>query len=79
MLKIDDSCGHDISDQDAAVQAYGLCPLCLASDVDRLRTALKKIAGPDPESTLDEPDLDCEVVVKLRAIARAALSNGERG
>lgn len=50
----------------------------LEAEIDRLRAALKKIAGPDPESTLDEPDLDGEVVVKLRAIASAALSNGDQ-
>lgn len=50
----------------------------LEAEIDRLRAALKKIAGPDPESTLDEPDLDFEVVVKLRAIASAARSDGDR-
>ena len=54
------------------------CAACYEDQIDRLRTALKSIAGPDPESTLDEPDLDCEVVVKLRAIASAALSTGDQ-
>lgn len=50
----------------------------MLEELDRFRAALKKIAGPDPESTLDEPDLDYEVVVKLRAIASAALSNEDQ-
>lgn len=43
------------------------------AEADLLREALEQIAGPDPKATLDEPDLDWEVVVKLRAIAKAAL------
>lgn len=30
-------CPHDISEQDVAAQADGLCPLCLAADLARVR------------------------------------------
>ena len=42
-LEMIDSCPHDISDQDIATQVDGLCPLCLAADVNRLSIALEKI------------------------------------
>ncbi|MGF6434304.1 hypothetical protein [Bradyrhizobium elkanii] len=46
----------------------------------RLRKALEKIAK-EPPANLDEPDMDWEVVQKMRAIARKALAqpNGSRG
>jgi hypothetical protein len=68
------SCPHDISEQDVASQADGLCPLCLAAEVNRLRTALERLAN-DPPANRDEPDMDWEVVVKMRAIAKAALDH----
>jgi hypothetical protein len=68
------SCPHDISEQDVASQADGLCPLCLAAEVNRLRIALESLTK-DPPPTLDEPDEDWEVVVKMRAIAQAALDH----
>jgi hypothetical protein len=68
------SCPHDISEQDVASQADGLCPLCLAAEVNRLRIALESLTT-DPPPTLDEPDEDWEVVVKMRAIAQAALDH----
>ena len=43
-----------------------------AEKIERLRAALESLTK-DPEPTLDEPDEDWEVVVKMRAIARAAL------
>lgn len=48
-----------------------------ADEIERLRAALGKIAK-DPPATLDEPDLDWEVIQKIRAIARAAISSGVR-
>jgi hypothetical protein len=37
------ACGHDVSEQDTAAHADGLCPLCLANEVHLLRTALEQI------------------------------------
>lgn len=39
---------------------------------ERLRTALQDLLE-DPPATLDEPDTDAEVIIKMRAIARGAL------
>jgi hypothetical protein len=41
---------------------------------ERLRAALESLTE-DPPATLDEPDADWEVIVKMRAIATAALDN----
>jgi hypothetical protein len=46
-----------------------------ADEIGRLRAALESLTA-DPPSTLDEPDEDWEVIVKMRAIARAALDAG---
>lgn len=43
-----------------------------ADRIEELETALREIVI-DPPSTLDEPDQDCEVIRKMREIARAAL------
>jgi hypothetical protein len=40
-----------------------------------IRLAALQSLTKDPPSTLDEPDEDWEVVVKMRRIARAALSD----
>jgi hypothetical protein len=45
---------------------------CAAIEIARLRRALESLTK-DPPATLDEPDEDWEVVVKMRAIAQAAL------
>jgi hypothetical protein len=44
-------------------------------EIDRLRRALELLADELPEEmhTLDEPDEDWEVIVKMRAIAREAI------
>jgi hypothetical protein len=49
-----------------------------ADEIDRLRAALELLTQELPEEyhTLDEPDEDWEVVVKMRAIAREALDYG---
>lgn len=36
-------CSHDIVAQDVAVNADGMCPLCLAADNKKLRKALETI------------------------------------
>ena len=36
-LKMVEPCPHDISDQDVASHADGLCPLCLYADLHRLK------------------------------------------
>jgi hypothetical protein len=46
-------------------------------EIERLRAALESLLK-DPPPTLDEPDTDAEVIVKMRAIAREALTNGQR-
>ncbi len=52
-----------------------------ADEIDRLRRALELLTDELPEEmhTLDEPDEDWEVIVKMRAIAREALSPSHRG
>jgi hypothetical protein len=42
------------------------------TEIERLRAALENITK-DPPATLNEPDSNVEVIVKMRAIARAAL------
>ena len=44
-------------------------------EVEGLRKALEQMLV-DPPSTLDEPDTDAEVIMKMREIARAALTTG---
>ena len=44
------------------------------AEIERLQAALQSLTE-DPPSTLDEPDEDWEVIVKMRAIARAALKD----
>ncbi len=50
-------------------------------EIDRLRKALELLTEELPEEmhTLDEPDEDWEVIVKMRAIASEALSPSHRG
>lgn len=49
-----------------------------ADRIEALEGALRQMAK-DPPPNLDEPDLDFEVIEKMRAIARAALSSQEAG
>lgn len=42
-LQLAPSCAHDVSEQDVATQADGLCPLCLEADNARLRESLTQI------------------------------------
>ena len=44
----------------------------LNREIERLRAALQSLTK-DPPATLDEPDTDDEVIIKMRAIARDAL------
>lgn len=44
---------------------------------ERLRAALESLTK-DPPATLDEPDEDWEVIIKMRAIARSALAGDTR-
>jgi hypothetical protein len=50
-------------------------------EIERLRKALELLADELPEEmhTLDEPDEHWEVIVKMRTIAREALSSEHRG
>jgi hypothetical protein len=57
-----------------------------ADEIERLRAALESLTE-DPPATLDGPDADWEVIIKMRNIAREALglphgpthSNGHQG
>ncbi len=42
LLEITPTCEHDISEQDVAAQADGLCPLCLSAQNEKLRAALEQ-------------------------------------
>lgn len=42
---------------------------------ERLRAALESLTKDPPPTLSREPDTDCEVVLKMRAIARDALSH----
>lgn len=46
---------------------------CAANEIDRLRGVLESLTK-DPPPTLDEPDTGAEVVIKMREIAREALT-----
>jgi hypothetical protein len=59
-------CPHDISEQDVAAQADGLCPLCLLAEVILLKSALESI---DAAAVAKRAG----AVKKMQAIARAAL------
>jgi hypothetical protein len=37
-------CEHDINERECAVTADGMCPLCLAAEIERLRALLKGVA-----------------------------------
>lgn len=47
------------------------------AEIERLRAALESLTE-DPPATLDEPDEDWEVIIKMRALARAALAGDTR-
>lgn len=67
------SCTHDIAEKDVASYADGLCPLCLASDVNRLLKALEEIDGVAVQKKVGGAK-------KMQQIARKAIaiSNGDR-
>ena len=44
----------------------------MQAEIERLRAALQSLTT-DPPATLDEPDTDAEVIIKMRDIARRAL------
>lgn len=46
---------------------------------NRLRAALESLTKDPPATLSREPDTDCEVVLKMRAIARAALAPNQTG
>jgi hypothetical protein len=64
-LQMVEPCPHDVSEQDVAAQAEGLCPLCLHDEVIVLRNALTLIAK--------KRKMDATAAVSMQAIARAAL------
>jgi hypothetical protein len=49
-------CNHNISDQDIAMIADGLCPLCLQAEIERLRAALEPFADYAPPLPSEMPD-----------------------
>lgn len=44
-----------------------------ADEIERLRAVLQSLTHDPPASLAREPDTDAEVIIKMRAIARAAL------
>jgi hypothetical protein len=44
-----------------------------AAEIERLRATLESLTKDPPASLAREPDEDWEVIIKMRAIARAAL------
>lgn len=44
-------------------------------EIERLRAALESLTKDPPATLAREPDEDCEVIIKMRAIARAALEH----
>jgi hypothetical protein len=44
----------------------------LRAEIERLRAVLQSLTT-DPPATLDEPDTDAEVIIKMRETARRAL------
>jgi hypothetical protein len=66
ILKIVETCPHDVSEQDVAAQADGLCPLCLFARVGRLRDALQQIDSIGVRKKAGAG-------VEMQRIARAAL------
>ena len=59
-------CPHDVSEQDVAAQADGLCPLCMVAEVRLLISALESI---DAVAVAKKAG----AAKKMQAIARAAL------
>jgi len=63
----------------AQAQMNGILARELAvAAIDSVRGVLEWLLE-DPPATLDEPDTDAEVIVKMRAIVRAALSTSKGG
>ena len=46
-----------------------------ADEIERLLVALESLTKDPPATFAREPDTDDEVIIKMRAIARAALDN----
>jgi len=48
-----------------------------AEEIERLRAALESLTKDPPATLAREPDTDDEVIIKMRAIAREALTGRE--
>jgi hypothetical protein len=48
-----------------------------ADQIERLRAALESLTKDPPSTLAREPDEDAEVIIKMRAIAREALTGRE--
>lgn len=65
-----------LDDQGEQIRHERQVAAALQAEIARLRAALESLTK-DPPATLDEPDTDAEVIIKMRAIARATLSEEE--
>jgi len=66
--------GRECGDSCRRKEAVSGCICAAAADeIERLRTALESLTKDPPATFPREPDTDDEVIIKMRAIARAAL------
>lgn len=73
-------CNHDFSEQDIAVGADGMCPLCLAADnaalrerIEKMRDASEKMLRALNKNTAHSEVLNYCLVCKAMSELRAAL------
>jgi hypothetical protein len=63
----------ELADWQASSEAYRLDAERLRAKIERLKAVLESLTKDPPASLAREPDEDWEVIVKMRAIAKAAL------
>lgn len=59
------------------IESIGKRALRAQQENERLRAALESLTKDPPATLAREPDTDAEVIIKMRAIARAALSTSK--
>jgi hypothetical protein len=62
-LRLPKGCAHTASEMDVAANADGLCPICLATEIERLRAALTEACN-----IALGTDLTREVAERVRAL-----------
>ena len=65
----------DLMDWGAPYAAHAAQVREAADEIERLRAALENLTEDPPATLAREPDTDDEVIIKMRAIARAALEH----